>query len=104
MNSNNVRVQSKLSEVLKDFVSFFQFSKEQEQKFFKELEGAIILNAIGKIIDQAPEDEQETIKQHEFKTTEELFTFLGTFVSKEDLEKTLDKSIREVTERLLQKL
>src|SRR3989344_134635 len=99
MNPQINQSQIKLEELFKEFASLGNLSENQKKELFTKLEGAIVFNMVGKLLEQLSENDQQLMKQKEFKTNEDLFQFLSDTTSQDNFRKVAGQSVEEVVEK-----
>jgi len=104
MNPQINQSQIKLEELFKEFASLGNLSENQKKELFTKLEGAIVFNMVGKLLEQLSENDQQLMKQKEFKTNEDLFQFLSDTTSQDNFRKVAGQSVEEVVEKFLKKV
>lgn len=104
MDSQINQSQNKLEELFREFALLGNLSENQKQELFTKLEGAIVLNMVGKLLDQLSDNDQQLIKQKELKTNEDLLKFLSSSISQEDFNKIAQRSVEEVVKKFLDKI
>src|SRR3989344_4946576 len=95
--------QIKLEELFREVASLGNISESQKQELFTKLEGAIVLNIVGKLFDQLQETGKKIIEQKKFKTNEDLFKFLSSAVSQDNFHKVATLAVEEVVKKFLEK-
>jgi len=104
MDSSTNQVSNRLAELFGELVSLGNLSEEQKQELFTKLEGAIVLNITGKLLDQLSESDRKILEQKQPKTGEDLFNFLSGAISPDDFRKIAGQSMEEVMKKFLDKI
>ena len=104
MDQQIKKSQIKLEELFKEVASLGNISEEQKKELLTKLEGAIILNIVGKLLDELQETDKKLIEQQGFKNNEDLFKFLSSAVSQENFYKVVTLSVEEVVKKFLEKI
>jgi len=104
MDQKTNQLQTELGQFFDDIASSNNLSDEQKKELFTKLEGAIIINIVGKMFDQLSGPDKQIIKEQEFKNSEDLFKFLSRVVPEDVSRNIISLSVTEVVEKFLEKL
>ena len=93
-----------LEKLFREFAAIGKLSKSEADEMFTNLQGAVMLNMLGRLLDTLSEESRKSLREKEIKTNDNLIAFLGTTVSSENFRQAATLSIEEVVDNFLDKI